>query len=74
MQEHVSYNAATASFPIVPFVDGIPAVQARALTQKEKDWKFWSTSDYGKTASASVCTSHFGLSPVFPISISIQLD
>ncbi|KXS19107.1 hypothetical protein M427DRAFT_53091 [Gonapodya prolifera JEL478] len=37
-----------SSSPIVPFVDGIPTELAREITEEERKWTFWSTSDFGK--------------------------
>ncbi|KAI9009171.1 hypothetical protein DFJ74DRAFT_687250 [Hyaloraphidium curvatum] len=49
VEQPVTWNAGSA--PIVPFVDGIPVAQARAITEREKTWVFWSTTNYGKKPS-----------------------
>ncbi|KAJ3335072.1 hypothetical protein HDU93_006561 [Gonapodya sp. JEL0774] len=43
-----STAVSVSSSPIVPFVDGIPAEQAREITEEEAKWTFWSTSEFGK--------------------------
>ncbi|KXS16110.1 hypothetical protein M427DRAFT_300945 [Gonapodya prolifera JEL478] len=37
-----------SSSPVVPFVNGLPTELAREITEEERKWTFWSTSDFGK--------------------------